>query len=205
VAGGAGREHHGDAGQQPATAHRYEQRVERWRVGQELEPAGALAGHDERVVVGRDEHELLLGSQLVGLRPSFSQTLAVQDDPSAERFGARHLHVRCEAGHHDGGRNAEPARVVRHALRVVAGRCGHHTPAPLVGCELEQAPERAAVLEARRELQVLELQPDLRTRDARQRARGQRGCVDHLPGDAGGRRLHVGEGDRGERVHSRRR
>ena len=89
---------------------------------------GALAGDDERVVVRRHPHEAVGALQRLGQRRRLGEVVAVQHDLGAERLGAAHLHVGREAGHHDGGRDAEPGGVVGDALGVVAGRHGHDAP-----------------------------------------------------------------------------
>src|SRR5690606_18341395 len=89
--------------------------------------------------------------------------------------------------------DAEPRRVVGDRLRVVAGAHGDDAAPPLVGGEREELVERAALLEGGGELQVLELEEDLRAREARERAAVDERRRFDGPGDAPRRRLHVGE------------
>ena len=67
------------------------------------------------------------------------------------------------------------ARVVRDALRVVARRGGDHAARPRrSGARCARKLRGAALLERARELQVLELQPELGARDLGERAGGRR-------------------------------
>jgi hypothetical protein len=87
--------------------------------------------------------------------------------------------------------------VIGHALRVVAGRHRDHAARAFVGRERLQPVERAAFLERRGELQVLELQPDLGADDLGQRARMHERRVEHLPGDVVACGADTGEIDHG--------
>ena len=89
-------------------------------------PDGALAGDDGLVVVGMDEDQLLLLGQLQRVAARLVQRVAVQHDFGAEAAGALHLHPGREARHHDHRAQAQPLRVVGHALRVVARAHGDH-------------------------------------------------------------------------------
>ena len=48
---------HGAAGDQPATADRDQQRIQRWRIGEHFQSERALAGHDGGVVIRVDEDQ----------------------------------------------------------------------------------------------------------------------------------------------------
>ena len=90
----------------------------------------------------------------------------------------------------------ESGGVIGDALGVVAGRHGHHAPGPLLGRELQEPVEGAPVLERRRVLQVLELQPQVGAGDDRQRLRPQGGRADHVAADGGRRPQDVAVPDR---------
>ena len=99
----------------------------------------------------------------------------------AERLGAGDLRERRVRGHHDRRRDAEQPRVVRDALRVVAGRRRDHAVRPLLGVEPEQEVARAPLLERRGVLEVLELQRELGAGDVGERAGLRARCLDDAP------------------------
>src|SRR5262245_7333230 len=83
----------------------------------------------------------------------------------------------------------------RYALRMVARAHRDDAAAALGGVEREQLVQRASLLERGSELEVLELQPDIDARHARQRAAVvERGACDRS-GDARGRGADVLERD----------
>ena len=174
---------------------------------QHLERHRALARDDARIVVGMDEDELLRAASAMRLGAGLGQGVAVQDH-RARRWPrvCSTLVLGVKRRHHDGGGNAEPAGVIGHALRMVAGRHGDHAALPLVGRELQQRVQRAALLERGGELQVLELEPDIGLGDARQRLAAQAGRVHHRAGDARGGALDVlqRDGQGGHQAASRR-
>ena len=91
-------------------------------VGEHFERDRALAGDDRRVVIGMDGHQPLVARQRVGGLARGDEAVALQHDRRAEAFGAVDLGEGRALGHHDRRRDAEPARVIGDALRVVAGR-----------------------------------------------------------------------------------
>ncbi len=112
----------GDAGNQPAAADRHDQQVEIGASGQHFERDRSLPGDDRGVVIGVHQDEAALARQLVGGAAGVDQAVAAQHDLGAERLGAVDLGERRPRRHHDRRRDAEAARVVGDALRVVAGR-----------------------------------------------------------------------------------
>ena len=70
---------------------------------QQLEPDGALAGDDARVVEGVDEDQPALGLDLAGAGVGLVEVLPVQDDLGAVAAGGRHLGQRRPLGHDDDG------------------------------------------------------------------------------------------------------
>ena len=181
----------GHARDHAAAAHRHHQHLELRRGGQHLERDRALARDHPRVVVGVDHGEAALGRQGQRRGARVLEAVAGEHDLRPEAARALHLHGGREGRHHDHRRNAQALRVVGHALGVVAGRHGDHAACTLHRIERQQAVERAALLEARGELQVLELEPDLGTGDGRKRARMQAGRVLDLAREPGRRRAHV--------------
>ena len=126
------------------------------------------------------------------------EVVAGQHDLGAEALGALDLHGRRMARHHDDGRDAELLRVVRQSLRMVAGRHGDHAAACArsAASSCSSRVQRAALLERGGELQVLELDPHLRTDDRRQRARMQARRALDAPGEPRGRGPDVVDRDR---------
>jgi hypothetical protein len=82
--------------------------------------------------------------------------------------------------HHDGRRNGEPASVVGHGLRVIAGRHGDDAAVPFAGRQRLKLHIGAAVLEGVGDLQILELDPDLGARQLRQLRRVEQGGSHHI-------------------------
>jgi threonine dehydratase len=135
---------------------------------------------DIGVVVRMDHRERSLRGQSRGLGLRVIEGVARQHDLRPEPAGALDLHGRREARHHDHRRNAEPLRVIGHALRVVARRHGDDAALTLRGRQRRQLVERPALLERRRELQILELQVHVGARDLGQRAGVQARRVLHV-------------------------
>ena len=105
------------------------------------------------------------------------------------------LHEGSAFGHDDGDRHAEPPAVIGQRLGVVAGRGGDDTALALIGIQQQQTVQRAALLEATGEVQVVELDPDLGPGQLGQ-APGvpRRGMIDLTP-DALAGGLDIGKGD----------
>ena len=99
----------------------------------------------------------------MGMGDGVVEALAVEDDRRAVARGLSDLHRGGEARHDDRRRNAEPPRVIGEALRVIAGR--RRDDAARERCSasrLRSLLKRTALLVGGGELQVLELEPDLR-------------------------------------------
>jgi hypothetical protein len=122
------------AADQAAPAHRHDQGLELRHRLQHLQGHGALAGDDGRVVVGVDQRQLLALRQFHGVGAGFLQGVAMQHHLGAEQARAFHLHHGREARHDDHGPQAQPLRVVGHALGVVAGAHGDHAALALFVC-----------------------------------------------------------------------
>ena len=118
-----GRRHARD---QPAAADRHHEGIEILDILQQLERDHTLASHDRRVVEGvhvvqpafvGHPHRDGVGLVVRG---------ALQHDLGAVALNGGHLGQRRADRQHDRRRHAEQARRQRHALAVVAGRCGQH-------------------------------------------------------------------------------
>ena len=192
----------GHAGDQPTAADGHHQRIQFGLLRQHLQRGRTLAGHDGDVVVGVHEHQVLGVGQLPGVRVGLFQRGAVQDHLRAEAARARHLDAGREAGHDDGGRDAQALRVIGHALRVVARAHGDHAARALGRRQLHQLVAGAALLEAGGELQVLELEEHLRARQLGQRARFHARGFQHLPAHPRGGLLNVGQAQHGAIVRA---
>src|SRR5690606_19428555 len=150
-----------DAGEEPAAADGDEDGADVGPVFQDLEPDGALARDDVRVVERRDHGEAALRGDGFGPCPPLDGGRAFAHDLGTEPSSALDLDLRCGDRHHDDGGDAEAPGGERHGLRVVAGRVGDDAcPAERLGQPRDHgvgAPqlERAATLE------VLALEADL--------------------------------------------
>jgi hypothetical protein len=182
----------GDAADQPAAAHRDHQRVQLRLRLQHLDGDRALAGDDQRVVERVHEGQALFLGHLERMFTRLVEGLAMQQHLGAESQRAFDLHGGRVQRHHDHRAHRQPLRMMRHALRVVAGRSGDH--ALHTGSRQgQQLVQRTAFLERRGELQVLELQEDLRADDLAQRLALDAWRVQHLTRQTTGGRLHVGK------------
>ena len=121
------------------------------------------------------------------------ETVTVEHDFGTVTARARHFDLGCESWHHDHRRNRKPVRVVGNTLRMIAGRRGDYTGFTLAIAQCEQSRQRSAFLECRGELQVLELEVDLRTGELRQRSRVQARRIDDGALESGRRVTNVGE------------
>lgn len=104
------------------------------------------------------------------------QVGALNDDVGAMFAGARDLGERRAQRNHDGRPDAEPSGVVSDALRMVAGRHGADARRALLRPQAEKLAQRAALLEACSELEILELEMKLAAADSRQKS-GSAGTV----------------------------
>ena len=96
--------------------------VEVGRVLEQLERGRALAGHDARVVVRRDERQAALLGERAPERLAVLGVAVVGDDLGAVAARRRELGGRRVLRHHDHGAGAEQRRRERDRLRVVARR-----------------------------------------------------------------------------------
>ena len=150
------------------------QRVDRRLLLEHLEADRALAGDHREIVVRMHDGQRRARSRARGRVARASSKVS----PSQHDFAPK---PRVRSTLTDGAKrgitivagDAHPLGVVRDRLRVVAGRHREHAVRTLVGGQLRHLVERAALLERRGELQVLELQEDLAAGELRQRARRQ--------------------------------
>ena len=159
----------GHAAHQPAATDRHDQAVEIVLLGEHLERHRALPRRNQRVVERVDEGQPALLFEFTRMRIGFVESLAMEDDLPANAFGLHHLHARGGLRHHDRDRDPQPSAVIAEPLRVVAGRGCNYAARLLLVAQVEQGVERAALLVSGSELVVLELEPDVRPRNLRQR------------------------------------
>jgi len=110
-----------------------------------------------------NEDIALLEGEFARPRISVVKHVAIKDDVRAMAFGLDHFDRRSRLRHDDGRRDSEALCVIGDGLGMVAGGCRNDAARPFFGRELQQFVERAALLVGSGELQVLELQPDIRT------------------------------------------
>ncbi len=121
--------------------------------------------------------------------------LALQHDLGTVVAGRLQLRQRDAERHEDGRLDAELARRVGDALRVITGRGGDHAARPVCLVELREAVERAAQLVRAGALQVLAFQVDgWRTAHLGQVAGGFKGGTPRHPVHRIHRPLEVVEG-----------
>jgi len=191
----------GNAGDQPAATDTGHHGIE-FAVGGDLEPDGAVAGDQHRVIEGMHQCQVAFLLELAELLES-GVDVAVQDAFGAIGPRCRHLaghrglgHPRCRhlaghrgLGHHYYRLHSQPGGGEGDALGVVAGGDGDDTARRVVGVERGDTIERAARLERPGFLQVLAFERQLvaaRLRQAMaapQRRAMQVGC-DALRGGA---------------------
>jgi hypothetical protein len=177
----------GDAGDQAAAADRHRQDFQVRRVFQHLQGDRALPGHHILVVERVHEHQAAFLLQQQRMLVGRIVAVAFDDHGRAERPGLLDFHERRAARHDDGHRHVQALAMVGEALGVVAGRSRDHSTPLLVGRQLQQFVQRAALLVGGGELQILELHPHLGAGNRRQRPGiAARGAL-NLSGDAIGR------------------
>ena len=162
-----------DARDQAAAADRDHQRVDLRLLREHLETDRALPRDHREIVVGMDQRHAARACERYAMRPRIVEGIALEHDLGAEAARALDLHRRCEARHHDRRRNAHALRVIRDALRVVARRDREHAGGAFGRGQLGHLVQRAALLEGRGELVVLEFEEDLAAGHLAERARGK--------------------------------
>ena len=117
----------GDAGDEPAAAHRHKHRVDRVLVlAQNFHADGALARDHQWVVIGVNVGQLLVFCQFLGVDASLVVTIAVQHHGGTAPLDGVDLDVGGGGGHDDGGLAAEFFGGQRHALCMVSGGSTNH-------------------------------------------------------------------------------
>src|SRR6266581_4043202 len=163
----------------------------------DLAAGGALAGDDQRIVVGRYQGRVPARGDLAGDRLAVLMLAIVEHDFGAELGGALALGSRRVAGHDDDGRRVEQLRGCSDPLRMIAGRIGDHAAGAALGRKRGDLVVGAAELERPGALQGLGLEKHP-CAGARIEHRGseQRGPQSYAPQASGGR-LDVGGGRKG--------
>ena len=186
---------YGHAGDESAAADRHHQCVQIRDRREHLQCDGALARDDRFIVVRMNEHEILARGHFEGMASRFVECVAVQHDLRAEAARALDLHTGREARHHDDGADPEPVRVIGDTLRVVAGTHRDDAARALFRRQLRELVARAPLLERGGELQVLELEEDLRAGDLGKSPGFDARRIEDLALQQGCRGLDVGERD----------
>ena len=147
-----------------------------------------------------------LVGQAPGFQPRVAIVIAVQDDLGPQPAASGDLDQRGKLGHDHRHADRQQAAVIGQAQRMIAGRCGHHAAAALVGREQGQRIARTTLLEAAGALQVFQLAKHPRAGDLSQRDRlGTGGCADAAGNPAASRfdvverERHGGRREEGER------
>ena len=139
------------------------------------------------------KHQAFLIGQLARMGPGGFQRVAVQHHLGAKTPRALHFDTRREPRHHDHGAQSEALSVVGHTLRVVARAHGHHAARPLCFGQLREFVAGTAFLERGGVLQVFKFEKNAAADQLRQRAGFHAGRVQHLPSQANGGGLDIGE------------
>ena len=114
----------GDARDEPATAHRHEDRVNRTSMlVDDLHSHGPLAGNHVGVVVGMDEHVAVLLRELVGVDRGFVIAVATQQHLGTQIFHRVDLDLRGVAAHDDVRGDSQFPRRQGNTLGMVARGC----------------------------------------------------------------------------------
>ncbi len=180
----------GDAGDEPATADRNEDRAQR-PVVLRMVLAKDLQAHRplprDHVGIVERVHERQLASPLQDqrVRVGVGERIAVQHHLGAEGADGGDLHLGRRGRHDDEGARAELARGERHPLRVVAGAGRDHAPPQDRGGQVDHLVVGAAQLEAEDRLQILALEQDRRAETRRQLRREVERRLDGDVVDAG--------------------
>ena len=131
----------------------------------------------------------------MGVGRGLRQGLAHQHDMSPPSRGAGYLGSRREGRHNDGSCNSQQVRVPSHRLGMVASRHGNNTPRPLVLGQHSQPISRTTFLERAGNLEIVQLQHDIRAGQPRNRMAVQHRCPQYAPSNPLGRLLNVLERD----------
>src|SRR5438105_7827143 len=150
----------GDPGCQTSTTERHDDRVDLRQILEDLEPDGAVAGHDRGVAEGVHEQAVdavaTMGAERV-------EPLVVRhrNDLASHALHGRELRGRSALRYHDGAGDAEAVRVPGDALRHVARARGPDTARELRARRERHGVARAADLEGADRLKALELEVDI--------------------------------------------
>jgi len=185
-------------GGQPRTADRHHETIERRLIFQHLQRDSTLPRNDGRIVIGMHEDKVLARRQLVRESRGLRQGFAFKQHARGMMPGPRHLHKRRRFRHHNRRGDSKEMRVIGDALRVVAGGHRDNTALRFLRRQRQQLVGRATLLERRGELLVLQLEPDLGTRDVRQRARLDQRRANDAASNAARSRPQVRVDDPGE-------
>jgi len=192
-----------DAGNQAASAYRYDHSFQLRALLEEFKADGALPGDDRDVVEGVQEHLTLLAGELQSVLAGLIVIDAVEDYVAAITLRRRHFHQRSGGGHDDGAANAALRGVIGDSLRVISRRSADDAALLFFRAEQQDFVERAAFLVRAGHLQIFELEIDLLACGGGEfggiRARGH---VDRSANAVGGFADHGQQFERGGLVHA---
>ncbi|MOA24352.1 hypothetical protein D3C78_1450250 [compost metagenome] len=112
----------GDASDQPAAAHRHEDRIQcAGLLAQDLHGHRTLTGNHVRVVERWDEGRAFTVGKFQSMGQRMRKTVAVQHHLTTARSHAVHFQFRGGGWHHDGCAHAQLTGSEGYALSVIAG------------------------------------------------------------------------------------
>ena len=198
-----------DAGGQSAAGrgdhHDIGRKAERAEILDDLAAGGALAGDDQRVVIGRHQNGAASRGDFAGDRFAVVACAIVEHDFGAERRGALAFGARRVARHHDHARHAEEPCRGRNALGMIAGRERDDAADALCRRDRRELVIGAAELERSGALQRLGLEENPSAGQGVERGRGEKRRAQRDAGEPASSGLDIGGGGQGNRsVHDKR-
>ena len=193
--GGAGElDGGGDAAEESAAGDGREDEVAVGQVFENFEAAGALAGDDLLVVVGRDHDVTEFGFELFGFAFAIGAGRADFDDLRAHGRGGALFHFGRVARHDDDRFGTDGASGVGDSLGMIAAGIGDDAARALLGSQLGDLVVRAAQLEAADGLETFGFDVDFGVFDAGREEANQR----RAGGDAADASLRIAKRGEGE-------
>jgi hypothetical protein len=186
----------GDPGYETSAAGRHDHHLHVGTVLEELEPHGALAGLDERVVEGMNESPALVGLDLLDALEGLGRVRRLEVDRGAVAAGSGDLLLTCPRPHDDEAVDPLERAAVGEGARMVPGGDRDDAAGALVRGERGELREDAADLERARLLEELALEDGraaerLTERGRRQERRSSQPVADRRRGSDRIDRLHA--------------
>ena len=148
----------GDSANEPSAADGRDNDLDVRMLLQDFQSQSSLPGDDRVVVESVNQRQSVLPALLDGLFVGFVVIGAVQHNFGAVSASRRNFRQRRGKRHHDARLDVVPSRVVRDALRMIAGGGGDHATGAFIASQREQFVQRAALFESSGALLVIELQ-----------------------------------------------